>query len=180
MEPYYTNEKGRSCCRNPESTCADCTLDEIYSVILGTINKNFFRAPTGKWRLDNWWRDGLLAESRVWMECISEYKGARYLFSALASRLDPAIYGGGADCQVLARRRIQNSDEAERRLNQKKSITVCLLSNHSPQAKWWRLGKTPRPNHRVFIGATWKESGRIRVIAVGAGVPESRYIIAII
>ena len=27
--------------------------------------------------------DGLLAESRVWMECFSEYKGARYLFSAL-------------------------------------------------------------------------------------------------
>ena len=25
---YYANEKGRSCCRNPEFTCADCTLDE--------------------------------------------------------------------------------------------------------------------------------------------------------
>jgi hypothetical protein len=42
------------------------------------------------------------------------------------------------------------------------------------------VGKTPRPNHRVFIGVTWKESGRIRVIAMGVGVPESRFIIAII
>ena|ERR1700691_3905875 len=56
------------------------------------------------------------------MECISEYKGARY---ALASRLDPATY---ANCQVLTRKSIQNSGKAERRQNQKKSNTVCHLS----------------------------------------------------
>jgi hypothetical protein len=69
------------------------------------------------------------------MECISEYKGAIYLFSALASRLDPAIYGGAADFQVLTRRRIQNSGEVEKRQNQKKLNIICHLSNHSPQAK---------------------------------------------
>jgi hypothetical protein len=38
--------------------------------------------------------DRLLAESEVWKECISEYNGAGYLFGALASKLNPAIYGG--------------------------------------------------------------------------------------
>jgi len=38
--------------------------------------------------------DGLLAESEVRTECISEYNGAEYLFGALASRLNPVIYGG--------------------------------------------------------------------------------------
>jgi hypothetical protein len=57
------------------------------------------------------------------------------------------LYGGGANFQVLARRKIQNSGEAERRQNQEKSNIACHLSNHSPQAKlklqfsWAWLGK---------------------------------------
>jgi hypothetical protein len=118
--------------------------------------------------------DGFLAENGVPTECISEYENVIYIFSPLASRLDPALYGGEG-------RFSSSRKEKDKKFRRSGEGTKPTEIEHrlSPVAFLTILHRQ-NPNRRVFISVAWKENGRIRVIAAGAGVPESWYIIAMI
>jgi hypothetical protein len=60
---------------------------DVKSVMQGAIEEGRFPTAAGKWGLVDRVIDDLLAESGVrTSQCISEYRGVGYLFSALTSR----------------------------------------------------------------------------------------------